>query len=64
MSPQNVDKPGYQDRRVVPFTPRTIAAARETIDTTARDWVSWACLALGILCGAGAVFYALKAMAE
>lgn len=57
-------RPGRPERRVVALVPRTMAAAKEAIQNTTRDRVAWVCLTLGILCGAGAVYYALKAMAQ
>lgn len=48
---------------MIPLTSR-IGIAREAVQTTMRDRVAWLCLGLGILCGAGAVYYALEAMAN
>lgn len=64
MTPPKDTKGTYRDGRVIPLVPRTLVVAREATRTTAPGWVSWACLGLGLLCGAGAFYYALVAMRE
>lgn len=63
MRPRQSGRPDGAGRRVIPLTSR-IGIAREAVQTTMRDRVAWLCLGLGILCGAGAVYYALEAMAN
>lgn len=39
------------------------ATARKAVGATSRDLVAWLCLGLGILSGAGALYYAISAIA-
>lgn len=70
MTPQQkAEQDQAEERRVIPLKARTAArhgapaqipgdmAAPEESESTTRDWVAWLCLGLGIVCGAGALYY-------
>lgn len=73
MTPQQMADPDQaKERRVIPLEARTAArqgagherparpGSEET--STTPDWVAWLCLGLGIVCGAGALYFALFAL--
>lgn len=65
MSPQRVGQERTEEPRVIPIASRFAAgrqAAGEPLRTGTRDWIAWACLILGILCGAGAFHFAMQAL--
>lgn len=67
MNPQGtIDPPKGERRRVLSLESRTPAARPwRPVDPNpagapTRDWLAWICLGLGILCGGGALYYALE----
>jgi hypothetical protein len=57
--------PVSQERRSAAganVTPGWAPPAREQMSEATRDWVPWLCLGLGILCGAGALYFAFAAV--
>lgn len=68
MNPQReIDPQKGERRRVVSMATRSPdgawrRAGREMARKEHHDWAAWLCLGLGILCGAGSLYYVMDAI--